>query len=256
MILSRVIDHVKKQHWTAVALDFVIVVMGVFIGIQLGNWNAASHDREREARYLAGIAVDLKTDVTNYEEIRASALTRIAAVNYLLEEALGEKPPASVKMFSGSKSVALGGDIPAPTPPLTAPNELDWLWSQANVVRVYDLNNAAYEVLAASGDFSIIHDRELANAMSAYYQTVHNLIAFQNSTLRVYGRDGVAAGEEVGLAVLTPNDKDKVVALLQDNEKLAASLRTARGFTIFYLAVVTHMEEEARALAEEIEAGS
>jgi hypothetical protein len=30
MILSRVIEHVKAQHWTAVALDFVIVVFGVF----------------------------------------------------------------------------------------------------------------------------------------------------------------------------------------------------------------------------------
>jgi hypothetical protein len=33
MILSRVIEHVKHQNWTAVALDFVIVVMGVFIGL-------------------------------------------------------------------------------------------------------------------------------------------------------------------------------------------------------------------------------
>ena len=39
MILSRVIEHVKQQHWTAVFLDFVIVVMGVFIGIQVANWN-------------------------------------------------------------------------------------------------------------------------------------------------------------------------------------------------------------------------
>ncbi|GJL92749.1 hypothetical protein [Hyphococcus sp.] len=41
MILRRVIEHVKHQNWTAIALDFVIVVMGVFMGIQLGNWNAA-----------------------------------------------------------------------------------------------------------------------------------------------------------------------------------------------------------------------
>jgi hypothetical protein len=33
MILSRVIEHMKKQHWTAIAIDFFIVVFGVFIGI-------------------------------------------------------------------------------------------------------------------------------------------------------------------------------------------------------------------------------
>lgn len=41
MILRRVIAHVKAQNWFAVAIDFVIVVLGVFIGIQVANWNAA-----------------------------------------------------------------------------------------------------------------------------------------------------------------------------------------------------------------------
>ena len=35
MILRRVIEHVKPQNWTAVALDFLIEVTGVFIGIQV-----------------------------------------------------------------------------------------------------------------------------------------------------------------------------------------------------------------------------
>jgi len=59
MILRRVIDHVKAQNWTAVALDFVIVVMGVFIGIQVSNWNAARTDRAKAESYLERIADDL-----------------------------------------------------------------------------------------------------------------------------------------------------------------------------------------------------
>ena len=39
MLLRRITEHVKAQNWTAVALDFVIVVVGVFIGIQVANWN-------------------------------------------------------------------------------------------------------------------------------------------------------------------------------------------------------------------------
>lgn len=41
MLLRRAIEHVKAQNWTAVALDFCIVVVGVFIGIQVANWNEA-----------------------------------------------------------------------------------------------------------------------------------------------------------------------------------------------------------------------
>jgi hypothetical protein len=33
MLLRRVMKHVKDQNWTTVALDFMIVVVGVFIGI-------------------------------------------------------------------------------------------------------------------------------------------------------------------------------------------------------------------------------
>lgn len=39
MLLRRVIDHVEAQNWTAILIDFVIVVVGVFIGIQVSNWN-------------------------------------------------------------------------------------------------------------------------------------------------------------------------------------------------------------------------
>lgn len=53
MILSRVIEHVKKQHWTAVFLDFIIVVFGVFLGIQLGNWNEARSHHAEERAFLA-----------------------------------------------------------------------------------------------------------------------------------------------------------------------------------------------------------
>lgn len=45
MILRRVISHFQKQEWTAIALDFIIVVTGVFLGIQIGNWNEARGDR-------------------------------------------------------------------------------------------------------------------------------------------------------------------------------------------------------------------
>jgi hypothetical protein len=41
MLLRRVIENVKAQTWLAVSLDFVIVVVGVFIGIQVANWNDA-----------------------------------------------------------------------------------------------------------------------------------------------------------------------------------------------------------------------
>jgi hypothetical protein len=59
MILRRVIEHVKAQNWTAIGIDFVIVVLGVFVGIQLGNWNEARALRAQESAQLAQLRDEL-----------------------------------------------------------------------------------------------------------------------------------------------------------------------------------------------------
>lgn len=39
VLLRRLSKHIKDQNWFAVCIDFLIVVIGVFIGIQVANWN-------------------------------------------------------------------------------------------------------------------------------------------------------------------------------------------------------------------------
>ena len=53
MLLRRITQHVKDQNWFAVSIDFVIVVVGVFIGIQVANWNDVQNDK-------AGLAASLE----------------------------------------------------------------------------------------------------------------------------------------------------------------------------------------------------
>jgi hypothetical protein len=62
MILRRVIDHFRKQEWTAIFLDFVIVVVGVFVGLQVNNWNEARRDRARAAIYSERLTSELQAE--------------------------------------------------------------------------------------------------------------------------------------------------------------------------------------------------
>lgn len=67
MILRRVIAHFRKQEWTAIAIDFVIVVLGVFVGLQVNNWNERQGDRRKESAYLQRLHDDiasLRADTT------------------------------------------------------------------------------------------------------------------------------------------------------------------------------------------------
>lgn len=45
VLLRRVMEHVNGQNWFAVGIDFVIVVVGVFIGIQVANWNDVRNNK-------------------------------------------------------------------------------------------------------------------------------------------------------------------------------------------------------------------
>ena len=41
MIRRRLSKHLKSQNWFAVSVDFVIVVVGVFMGLPVQDWNEA-----------------------------------------------------------------------------------------------------------------------------------------------------------------------------------------------------------------------
>lgn len=52
MLLRRITEHVKTQNWFAVAIDFIIVVVGIFVGLQVSNWNEASRAATTERAIL------------------------------------------------------------------------------------------------------------------------------------------------------------------------------------------------------------
>jgi hypothetical protein len=56
--LLRVAEHVRTQNWMAIGIDFLIVVLGVFVGIQVANWNEARQQAERQESYLERLRVD------------------------------------------------------------------------------------------------------------------------------------------------------------------------------------------------------
>jgi len=55
MILRRLTANLRTQNWTAIAIEFLIVVIGVFVGTWVANWNqerAAKAETERMVEQL------------------------------------------------------------------------------------------------------------------------------------------------------------------------------------------------------------
>ena len=68
MLLRRVIEHVRTQNWTAIGIDFVIVVIGVFIGIQVANWNDDRAVRQDQRAMLEQLYADLAPRMEDWLE--------------------------------------------------------------------------------------------------------------------------------------------------------------------------------------------
>lgn len=67
MILRRIREHVIAHNWFAVGIDLVIVVLGVFLGTQVSNWNAERLAHEAGDTYRARIIRDLENNQTDLE---------------------------------------------------------------------------------------------------------------------------------------------------------------------------------------------
>ena len=61
MIFRRLKAHIEKENWFAVFIDFCIVVIGVFIGIQVANWNSEQTDRGIETQYMTRLLGELES---------------------------------------------------------------------------------------------------------------------------------------------------------------------------------------------------
>jgi hypothetical protein len=246
MILRRVIQHVKKQEWTAICIDLVIVVVGVFIGIQVSNWNAERADRSAEKRHLEEIAEDLQADITTFDLIQKAALRRISSIDYILGETRGVSRPSALNMPTGEKF-----DIPAGMP--IGPSDRNVLLSRANLVRVTMGNRTGFDALISAGGMQTLRNRQISRQLQQYYAQMDDLIGTQ-VMLRQIRNEGTTIGYPLGLSAFGEVDDEKLVGIVRDSPAYSAYLRTVREWAAIHLDNTVKQKQSALKLVEDINA--
>jgi hypothetical protein len=145
MLLRRVIDHVRKQEWTAIWIDLVIVVVGVFIGLQVSNWNDDRATARRAAAFTERLRDDLREEAWGYE----------MQIGYYSD------------IFAHSRHAldALAGSTPMPD---------EQLLVAAYRATQYNGNTrrrATYDELTSRGEIGLIGDGELRDLAQRMYTT-------------------------------------------------------------------------------------
>jgi hypothetical protein len=152
MILRRLSQSLKEQNWTAIAIEFVLLVLGVFLGIQVSNWNAERETREKAAVFTARLKDDLRMEAWRYQFLLA----------YYRD----------VRDSTEAAADALSGKAP--------------LSNEAFLVNAYRATQykqgasrrATYDELISTGSIGLIEDRKLLGlAVRAYsLATIDNIV--------------------------------------------------------------------------------
>jgi hypothetical protein len=107
MMFRRFVNRFMKQHFGAIVTELMIVIIGVFIGLQVNNWNQARQERQRAKLLLDTIGVSMR----DYDRTTAEMSKRISHGLEAFRQARerGEKPPPYFFRIPGSD-----------TPPISA----------------------------------------------------------------------------------------------------------------------------------------
>ncbi len=63
MFVRRLTTSLRQQHWMTIVIELVIVIVGVFIGTQVANWNQARIEKAQTQRMLDQLVPELRAEL-------------------------------------------------------------------------------------------------------------------------------------------------------------------------------------------------
>jgi hypothetical protein len=149
MLLRNVVEQVTKRNWLAVAIELLIVIIGVFLGLQAQEWNQQREDRKREHAYIERLTVDFSTirgDLKRCRAVYRDSIEAINLVSQVVEDQIGSNSTPVVEENDSLSSALIrmtAGDIPAG-------------------------RSTTFVEMLSTGDLGIVRDVALREALVAY----------------------------------------------------------------------------------------
>jgi hypothetical protein len=143
MILRRFTKSIINQNWLEVSIELMLIVLGVFFGLQVNNWNDARIAEDETKSYYSRLIEDLKAE-------KASRIARIQYYNQTYQH--GESALVALEQSEETLSTKFLIDIYQTTQE----------WNYAPQRTTYD------EMLSAN-IANIIPDGSLRNRIANYY---------------------------------------------------------------------------------------
>ena len=212
-MLRRLVASARRQDWFAVAVELVVVVVGIFIGLQVANWNEDRKAARLAGDYRASLAADLATD---------EATMRAHSDYFEVIQAYGSNALAWL-------------DRPTPVTDVGEASRRVTAFMIASSVWEYRQPRPTYEDLKATGNLPLLGDTALRVQLVNYYSGVdsasvqwdivpdyrrrlRSIVPAEAQRLVMETCESVATGDQIGLVMspdchvdLSPWDPAKVL---------------------------------------------
>ncbi len=154
MILSRIIHHLKTQNWTAVGLEFLIVILGVVIGFQVTEWNTQRQAIARAELLTTRLIEDLRNEQWRVEG------------NAFYYAQVSDNAQRAIDALEGRRSVD--------------DETLVIEAFRATQIFSFPIISTTYAELVATGTISLVADDALMIAAVEYYESGADVLSFQD----------------------------------------------------------------------------
>lgn len=147
MILRRISQAVARQHWSTLFIELVILVVGVFVGLQVDDWNQARKDRVDEHEYLERLHADMMLAGELTSRLRNRMIERRELIKSAGDVLFGH---VERNTLSSEECAALAA---------------------SNIFTSIAPQIAAFDELVSTGRLGIIRDAELLSALIGLEQS-------------------------------------------------------------------------------------
>jgi hypothetical protein len=177
MILRRFSQALKDQNWAAIAIEFVLLVLGVFLGIQVANWNVERETRQKSAIFTERLKADLRGEDWTYQFLIAYNREVLANANRAVEALEGRAALSDEALLVSAY--------------------------RATQYRNRNQRGSTYDELVSTGSIDLIRDRTLRDTAIRLY----NLAVFD-----ILVREGVDSRYRQAFRTSLPNHVQRAVS--------------------------------------------
>ena len=159
MLLRRFTEHVRNQNWFAVVLDLIVVVVGIYIGLQADAWMSTKQDRDLEVEYLERLITDIEESIVAQQNNIQTFDEGSAAIDYIAEL----QRSGATDSIDDERLILALNNIGWVAPPTTNMITIRELQSTGNISLIRDVS-----IRAAIGQF----ERSYASATFSASQNI------------------------------------------------------------------------------------